>query len=156
MFLETWNGVSLLRMFQPASPTVQFVSDASGSFGCGAVWLEAWLQVQWPRDYRSCVTMRGRGRASNSGYSREPHLMHMLRCLFFIRVAFGISLRAVHSQASSMIWQMRFCEITYLIFFLRFRDHSVDGSQYLVPFCTQPDCTSPRWARLFRSSLQRV
>ena len=37
VFLETWNGVSLLRMFQPAPPTVQFVSDASGSFGCGAV-----------------------------------------------------------------------------------------------------------------------
>ena len=34
--------------------------------------------------------------AVNSGYSRVPQIMHMLRCLFFIRAHFGIKLRAVH------------------------------------------------------------
>ncbi len=32
----------------------------------------------------------------NSGYSKVPQLMHMLRCLFFIRATFDFSLRAVH------------------------------------------------------------
>ena len=32
----------------------------------------------------------------NSGYSRVPQIMHILRCLFFIRAHFQFSLHAVH------------------------------------------------------------
>ena len=33
------------------TPTVAFTSDASGSWGCGAVWQQAWLQRQWDREW---------------------------------------------------------------------------------------------------------
>ena len=33
------------------TPTVTFASDASGSWGCGAVWQQAWLQRQWDREW---------------------------------------------------------------------------------------------------------
>ena len=36
IFLETWNGVSLLSMAGRREPDASFASDASGSWGCGA------------------------------------------------------------------------------------------------------------------------
>lgn len=33
-------------------PEVTFSSDASGRWGCGAVWQDAWLQVQWNRQWQ--------------------------------------------------------------------------------------------------------
>ena len=51
-FLESWNGVSLLQEFGPRQISHQFVSDASGSFGCGALWEFRWLQLQWPQSCR--------------------------------------------------------------------------------------------------------
>ena len=33
---------------------------------------------------------------TNSGYSRVSQIMHMLRCLFFIRAFYQITLHAVH------------------------------------------------------------
>ncbi len=46
-FLATWNGVSMLRPLRASSPDVDFWSDASGSWGCGAFWRSLWIQVQW-------------------------------------------------------------------------------------------------------------
>ena len=36
----------------------------------------------------------------NSGSSRDAHIMHLLRSLFFVKALFGISLRAVHIKGS--------------------------------------------------------
>ena len=49
--MEEWNGVSLL----PQGPsTVHAYSDASGSFGCGAlVPGGAWFVAQWPPHWAS-------------------------------------------------------------------------------------------------------
>ena len=38
LFLEAWNGVSLLRAVKRDSPDIVITSDASGSWGCGAFW----------------------------------------------------------------------------------------------------------------------
>jgi hypothetical protein len=37
-FVESWNGISLLSMGNAVTPYVNVFSDASGSFGRGAVW----------------------------------------------------------------------------------------------------------------------
>ena len=37
MFLESWNGVSILWASKLARPDQEFYSDASGVFGCGAI-----------------------------------------------------------------------------------------------------------------------
>ena len=44
-FLQSWNGVNLLPSNAP--PLIL----ASGSWGCGAVYLNAWFQVQWPQEW---------------------------------------------------------------------------------------------------------
>ena len=48
MFVDTWNGVSLLQLTKQLVPSVNVFTDASGSFGCGAIWGTLWLQGQWP------------------------------------------------------------------------------------------------------------
>ena len=47
VFLSTWNGVSMLCRVRAESPDAEFWSDASGSWGCGALWGGLWLQLQW-------------------------------------------------------------------------------------------------------------
>ena len=37
---------------------------------------------------------------ANSGYSRAPQIMHLLRYLFFIRACFEFSLQAIHIEGT--------------------------------------------------------
>ena len=47
LFLPDWNGSGF---FQPKTPTIDIVSDASGSWGCGAFHSSLWFQYQWPEN----------------------------------------------------------------------------------------------------------
>ena len=125
IFLESWNGVSMLWSVRTARADHHFYSDASGAFGCGAIWAHQWLQFEWPQVYgevaiapkelvpvvMACMVW---GRAwqhqvvyvhsdneavvsvINSGYSKDEQLMHLVRCLFFIQAVWDISLVACH------------------------------------------------------------
>ena len=47
-FLQVWNGVSML----PSSTPDQYItSDASGSWGCGVIYQNLWIQVAWPSQW---------------------------------------------------------------------------------------------------------
>ena len=50
-FMEEWNEASLLQEFGQRQVSHECWTDASGSFGCGAVWGVEWLQVEWPTAY---------------------------------------------------------------------------------------------------------
>ncbi len=107
------------------NPHHHFHSDASGNWGAGAVWLPHWFQFQWnaafqqegitqkellpvvlacmvwgPMWSNSVVLVSCDNQAVvailNSGYSKDPVVMHLLRCLFFILARFTIFLRATH------------------------------------------------------------
>ena len=60
-------------------------------FACG-VWGEVWVNqtVLVHCDNEGVVAL------INSGYSRIPSIMHILRCLFFIRAHFQLEVWAVH------------------------------------------------------------
>ena len=107
-FLQDWNGRSF---FPRTSPSRIVTSDASGSFGCGAFSLDhGWFQLQWPDSgnpmdiaakelvpiviaaalwgpawHRLCVCFRTDNMAVvdilKSRTSRDPLLLHLLRCL---------------------------------------------------------------------------
>ena len=49
-FLPSWNGVSILRSQRKGNPDHDIWSDASGSWGCGALWGPAWFHFQWPAE----------------------------------------------------------------------------------------------------------
>ena len=48
LFIEHWNGISLLWNSRKQSPDTTVFTDASGSWGCGICWGSHWLQLQWP------------------------------------------------------------------------------------------------------------
>ncbi len=54
LFLESWNGVSMLANLDMGSPDAHLYSDASGGFGCGAWSGRHWFQYLWPDDFASC------------------------------------------------------------------------------------------------------
>ena len=46
-FVGAWNGVSMMRREEVLSPDIHIWSDASGTWGCGALWETQWVQVAW-------------------------------------------------------------------------------------------------------------
>jgi hypothetical protein len=54
MFLEGWNGVSLLSTVARKPPDVMVTSDASGGWGCGAFSSSSeWFQYPWPENWKA-------------------------------------------------------------------------------------------------------
>ena len=49
-FSESWNGVSVIPALA-AIDCMQVVSDASGLWGCGAIWGQNCCQLQWPQEW---------------------------------------------------------------------------------------------------------
>ena len=122
-FLLLWNGISMLRPRRRQEPDHEIWSDASGSWGCGAFWGSSWFHFQWPTELQPeliatkelivvAASVWGSKWAGkmircncdnqavvaviNLGHSKDPSLMHLLRCLFFISAHFDCSLTAVH------------------------------------------------------------
>ena len=108
LFTEQWNGISMMWVASCTSPEVRVVSDASGHWGCGVYCLPKWMTLQWtPCLQGKSIQVKelipvvlaagvwGRGWTGKvvefvvdnqavvavlqSGYSKEEHLMHLLR-----------------------------------------------------------------------------
>eukprot|EP00731_Ephydatia_muelleri_P013916 Em0007g1226a len=107
-FLSGWNGVSAAVSLELVQPDVVVHSNASGSIGCAAWWSEGWLHYEWPPEVAAAsITPKetlpvvfacavwgqlwGNKRIRfycdneaavanlNSGRSKEPWSMHMIR-----------------------------------------------------------------------------
>ena len=122
-FLQDWNGTSF---FPAVGPSTEVVSDASGSYGCGAFSLShGWFQLQWPDSWSStniaakelvpvviaaalwgkewkgrCACFRSDNMAVvdilKSRTSKDHLLMHLLRCLVFYAAFFRFQFVAEH------------------------------------------------------------
>ena len=128
-FLSAWNGISFLL---PPSllPAIEFTTDASGSWGCGAWCGEAWFQLQWDHSSHhlsipekelipiilACaswgVAWRGckvRCHCDNqvvvaalrSRTSKAKGVMHLLRCLVFIEAHHDCFIQPVYIDTKS-------------------------------------------------------
>lgn len=124
-FLASWNGLSLLRSSKPGQTDCCIQTDASGSWGCGALFGLQWLQWCWSAEWStmdimvkelapiviSCAVYGPQLRrqqvlfqcdnqslvvAINKGYSKEPSVMRLLWCLWFFVAIFDISITAEH------------------------------------------------------------
>ena len=126
LFISYWNGVSFLEGFSTLQkPDVQIHTDASGTWGCGALFNNHWLQLKWSTEWKrmdimakelvpivlSCAIwgplLPGKSLefkcdnsslvdAINKGSSKEPTVMHLLRCLWFFSAFFEITISASH------------------------------------------------------------
>ena len=125
-FLPIWNARSMMDIHNPKwVPSVTFSSDASGSWGCGAVWQQAWLQQTWDEEWKpqniaakelvpiavACAVwgpdwrhQRVLVQCDNMAVvqvitaksSRGHTLMHLLRCIHFFCAVGDFKLRAEH------------------------------------------------------------
>ena len=110
VFASYWNGHALLPGIN--SKCIEFTSDSSGCWGCGALCGARWFQLQWNDktrpyfnirefvsiviatviwgpEWKGCtVVIKCKNKTVvellNSRYSEEPHIMHMLCSLFFM------------------------------------------------------------------------
>ena len=126
LFMHAWNGISFLECSPtPRPPDVYIETDASGSWGCGALFNNLWFQLQWSTEWKpmdimakelvpivlSCAVWdsllpkkilefkcdnQSLVEAINKGSSKEPVVMHLLRCLWFFSAFFEITIRAAH------------------------------------------------------------
>ena len=124
LFMHAWNGISFLECSPtPRPPDVYIETDASGSWGCGAQFNNLWFQLQWSTEWKpmdimakelvpivlSCAVWgpllprkilefkcdnQSLVEAINKGSSKEPVVMHLLRCLWFFSAFFEITIRA--------------------------------------------------------------
>ena len=125
-FIQHWNGLSILRSpYATTVPDILIQTDASGSWGCGAVFSHRWLQLQWPKEWRDEAIMAKElvpivlaivvwgyqlarkdilvksdnlnvVTAINKGSCREAVVMHLLRCMWFFVAQFDIRVVAEH------------------------------------------------------------
>ena len=50
-------GISFLRLCKALIPSCNVLTDAPGSFGCGACWGTQWMLGQWPSEWASVNIM---------------------------------------------------------------------------------------------------
>ena len=113
----------------------------------------------WARYCRGCaVTVHcdntGAVAVVNSGYSHESPIMHLLRCLFFIRATYQFSPYAVHILGAQNSWADALSRGH-----ADFLHTQVGGSSLItLLMLEQPDWsrTSRRWIQLYRDSLRQV
>ena len=120
-----WNGISMLPSHDAGLLGILVFTDAFGSWGCGAVWNQLWLQLEWAgilQDVHIATKKltpivlvaaiwgsQWKGRsvkvlsdnspavaAINKQSSRVPMMAHLLRALAFICGRFQIQSGAIH------------------------------------------------------------
>ena len=52
--MEKWNGISMLWATQRYLSDTTVYSDASGSWGCGALWQQKWFNFPWSAKLQTC------------------------------------------------------------------------------------------------------
>ena len=169
LFLDAWNGVSLLRPARLSVADQEFYTDASylGTaiapkelvpivMAC-VVWGQAWRGqvVHVHSDNEAVVAVL------NSGYSKDEQLMHLVRCLFFVLAAWDILLYACHIPGVRNSVADAISRDKISSFFSKVPDaspHPTTVPQDLVDLLVtvQPDWTLPSWGRLFRNCLLQV
>ena len=124
-FASSWNGVAMMTMVRRENPDVILVSDASGSWGCGAYCDQNWFQLKWVEPMASShITVKELApivvasaiwgsswkgltvkalcdneavvSILNQGTSRDSDVMHLMRCLAYFAAKFQFFILASH------------------------------------------------------------
>ena len=97
----------------------------------------------------------------NAGYSKDPLLMQLLRCLFFIMAYFEITVRANHIPGKSNGAVDAISRNDFPRFFSQVP--SANQQATIIPpalmelvIFQQPDWLSPTWGQLFKNFLQQA
>ena len=189
-FLASWNGVAMMPSPPARGMEVSTDASGSVGCGAwwSPHWLQRkWCQgghvadlpitqkevlpvvlgcaVWGPRWFGARVTVHCDNEAAvtvlNSGYSQDPQIMHMLRCLFFIKAHFQIELRVAHIRGAVNVVADAISRDNLGILFSQVPPP--DPAPTPIPprllevlVTGQPDWTSVDWTRLFASCFRPV
>ena len=125
LFVEHWNGISLLWNSRKLSPDITVSTDASGSWGCGVCWGTHWLQLKWPSRIKDLpiavkelipvvlaaaifgpqwsgkviqfkIDNAAVVQVIEATYAKNSHLMHLLRLIVFYASYYDFWFTASH------------------------------------------------------------
>ena len=190
LFLEDWNGVALCSSVVFQTPEATITSDASGKWGCGAFTDGGeWFQYRWPGEWEgvhitskellpivvACATWGNLWRGCTvrclcdnaavvaivrSGTSKDPCVMHLMRCLFFFVAHHQLVLSPTHIPGKQNEAADHLSRNALSSFFQLIPSAKVNPSplraDLMAALVTQPDRTSESWRRVLRSSLRKV
>lgn len=187
VFASGWNGASFIA--HDNSKKQVLTSDASGHWGCGAWHEKKWFQLQWgeksehlniatkelvpiiiaaviwgQRWKEEKVIVRCDNAAVvavlTSRYSKDTHLMQMLRCLFFIEAHYQFKMEVVHIPGVENDLADDLSRNNLVSFRKKF--NACDPEPSVIPpsllqwlLHPQLDWTSPTWMELFNSFVGR-
>jgi len=97
----------------------------------------------------------------NSGYSKDPQMMHLVRCLFFVLAMWDISLHACHIPGILNTVADAISRDNIPLLFSKVPDASptptpIPAELVDLLITQQPDWTLPSWRHLFKSCLRLV
>ena len=127
LYVERWNGASLLLTHVHRQPESMITSDASGSWGCGAIWNQRWFQCRWSDNWANTniackefvpiilgLELWGQALATkhvriqcdnlavvailNSRKCKDSLLAHLLRCCHFVCAIYDITDSVEHIE----------------------------------------------------------
>ena len=125
IFVDQWNGVSMLWDIGLCKSDIVVYSDASGSWGCGAFCNQTWFQLEWSARLSplsiavkelfpviiaaTCFGREWSGKVVEfivdneavvevlkATYSKDFHLMHLVRLLVFFASTYDFWFKATH------------------------------------------------------------
>ena len=188
-FLSTWNGISMIsenidhevRVFTDASggmgcgawwgtEWLQYKWPKSGSvadlpitqkevipvvLAC-SVWGNQW----WGQTVHVYCDNEAAVAVLNSGYSQDLQIMHLLRCLFFIKAHFQMEVKVSHIPGAENTQADAISRDLLPVFFSQVPTASPSPAVVSAPLLAllverQLDWTSPHWAKLFKSCFQQ-
>ena len=184
-FAKQWNGRAMIYRRQKELSQGTLVSDASGSWGCGAYFQDKWFQLEWAGNLKNAhistkelvpiaiaaaiwgpewstqiIEVKCDNAAVvavlNSGNSRDPELMHLLRCLSFLMAKFHFTVHASHVAGSKNVLADALSRNNldkFLLLHPQANRFPTPIPQELVDLLivTRPDWTSSLWTRLWNS-----
>ena len=161
-------------------PDIILTSDASGSWGCGAYFASHWPWSPQTRDYHitvkellpivlaaavwgkywenKAILCRCDNEAVvhivNTGTSRDPVAMGLMRCLYFIAAKFNMLLSATHLAGKANSLADALSRNNAALFLSNYPQANHQGTpipEALTDLLvgTQPDWTSPTWSSKF-------
>lgn len=74
-----WNGVSILSPVKTLAPEGLVISDASGSWGCGAFHEQHWFQLQWDHSTKELLQILILSAIWSKDWAGNMAVVHILR-----------------------------------------------------------------------------
>ena len=188
VFTERWNDISLLWDLGMVKAHLHVYSDASGSWGCGAYQDPHWLQLKWtPRLQHLSIAIKElipvvlaaatfghqwSGKVVQfvvdnaavvevikATYSKELHLMHLIRLLVFFAAKFNFWFTASHIPGKQNTLADALSRSNFSLFFTQAPQTVPQASPLspaLVDLLSQNiTWTSTTWIEQFRNSIQQ-